>query len=193
MGLRSGVIGEAKMASTWFDSRQDCRRTMFDRRSCDRGVADRRRINRRHEDRRPFAGTTQSRREVFRIVYPPDEMPRVLDADSRILDLSQKAVSVVCENTPALAYIQGNHRLNMTIQFRHGDSLKVHGRISRLYTDHESNQTRFICILNERIDFKKINAEQRYLLKHFPNFCRSSFNKRAINHTYQEETALCAV
>lgn len=180
------------MTVTWLDSRQGYRRTMFDRRTCDRGTADRRRINRRHADRKPFDGRTQPRREVFRIVYPPNEMPRVLDADFRILDLSQKAISFVCENT-ASAHIQVNHQLSLTIQFRHGDTLKVNGRISRLYTGHDSNQTCFICVLNERIDFKKINAEQRHLLKHFPNFYRSRFDRRAINHTYQKETTLCAV
>jgi len=180
------------MTVTWFDSRQGCRRTYFERRSCDRGTSDRRKINRRHRDRKPFAGRTHPRREVFRIVYPLDEMPRVLDADLRILDLSQKAISFVCENT-ASAQIQVNHQLSLTIQFRHGDVLKINGRISRVSTDHDSNQICFVCVLNERIDFKKINDEQRYLLRLYPNFCRSRFDRRAINHTNQKETTLCAV
>jgi len=182
------------MTLTWVDSRQDWRRTRPDRRSCNRGVADRRRINRRLEDRKPFAKRerTSQRREVFRIVYPPNETPRVLNADFHILDLSQKAIKFFCKDNVA-GQIQINRPINLTIQFRDGDTTNISGRISRLYRSRESKQTYFVCVLNQRIDFDRINAEQRYLLKHFPNFCRSRFDRRALNKMNLRKNTLSAV
>jgi len=167
----------------WFERRQTRRREQERRKpqssptsevQTDRRQADRRQAERRTLERRQF-----QRRKYFRVVYPPDEGPTVLNADYRVIDLAQKSVKFACKNG-AEPSPQVNGPLKVTIQFRDGSTRRVCGKITRLEQDQDGEETSFVCMLDELIPQERVTDEQRYLLKNFPNFCRTHFDRRGI-------------
>jgi hypothetical protein len=167
----------------WFERRQ-ARRREQERRNADPAAAaevhaDKRKAERRQDDRRDVDRRQLSRRKYFRVVYPPDEGPKVLNVDYRVLDLAQNTIRFACKNGAAPA-LQANGPVEATLQFRDGETLSVQGKIARLHQDLAGEQTFFVCMLDELIPQKKVNEEQRYLLKNFPNFCREEFDRRRI-------------
>jgi len=166
----------------WFERRQ-ARRREQERRKADPGAAevhaDRREADRRQGDRRAVDRRQLSRRKYFRVIYPPDEGPKVLNADYRVLDLAQNTIRFACRNGAAPAF-ETNGSVEATLQFRDGETLSVQGKVARLHQDLAGEETYFVCMLDELIPQRTINQEQRYLLKNFPNFCRNEFDRRRI-------------
>ena len=167
----------------WFERRQ-ARRREQERRKADPVAAaevhaDKRKADRRDADRRVVDRRELSRRKYFRVVYPPDEGPKVLNADYRVLDLAQNTIRFACKNGAAPA-LKANGPVEATLQFRDGENIDIRGKITRPHQDLAGEETFFICMLDELIPQKKVNEEQRYLLKNFPNFCRKEFDRRRI-------------
>ena len=114
------------------------------------------------------------RREIFRVAYPPNAAPKVLD-NFTIADLSTKAIrftSAVNEENEASLSI--DNRITLKIQFNDGEILEVEGKILNCYYDENSPQEKnFVCYFDSEIPASRLSKEQSYLLKHYPDFCKS--------------------
>jgi c-di-GMP-binding flagellar brake protein YcgR len=142
-----------------------------DRRKSDRrksNVASKGNANRRKEDRRKV-----QRRDAFRVVYPPPAAPEILDYDFRVVDLSAKGIKFACPvgtELPAPGEI-----IRFTIKFSDCDTHSVNATVLRKNEDTKSEEIYVACTIEPNISVKKINEQQRYLIKHYPDFCRAYF------------------
>ena len=107
------------------------------------------------------------------------EGPKVANGDYQVVDISQKAVRFTCKNGFA-PNLELQDPFETTLRFHNDQAIDIKGRIFRLEQNDGSPETVFVCMLNEQIPQKIVIDEQRYLLKHFPDFCRTSFDRRNI-------------
>ena len=142
---------------------------------------DRRRDDRRQEptqqgDRRKAQRRKAQRRQFFRLVYPPNAAPKVLNASYRIVDISQQGILLVCEDgsDECSQPITLKRLLDLKIQFHDGEILDIQVNITRCQSDLKSNKNSYSGIIKQGISAERISKEQAYLLKLFPNFCRAS-------------------
>ena len=167
----------------WLERRQIRRREQERRSSEPRPTTevqtDRRRSDRRQAQRRALDRRLIQRRHYFRVIYPPDEAPTVLNADYRIVDLSQNAIKFACTNG-SRPHIELGNPVDARLQFRDGDIFDVRGKITRIEQSQNGDETLFVCVLDELVPQDRVNNEQRYLLKNYPHFCRVSFDRRRI-------------
>ena len=143
-------------------------------------------------DRRPVIRKDSQKREVFRLNYPSGHAPQVLSKQFQLVGLSQKAIKLACEKD-SFDDLQLNGPIELTLSFDDGQTLTIHGRISRFYHDQNSKEVSFVCIPNERICFKDVNHQQRFLLRNFPHFCRDNFKRQAEHLRKEYEHALSTV
>ena len=128
-------------------------------------------------ERRRGARRKAQRREFFRIVYPSTASPEVLETPWRVADISKKGIKLVCEEgggenwaSPAV-----DSPISVRLQFHDGDIFDAVGKVLRSYYDADSNKCYIVCKLDADIPSERINKEQSFLLKHYPDFCRAAF------------------
>jgi hypothetical protein len=143
--------------------------------------SDRRRDDRRQEptqqgDRRKAERRKAQRRQFFRLVYPPVAAPKVLNANYRIVDISQRGILFTCDDgsDQCSRPITLRTLLDLKIQFHDGEILDIRVEIIRCRSDLNSNKNSYSGIIEQGISVERISKEQAYLLKHFPDFCRAS-------------------
>ena len=143
--------------------------------------SDRRRGDRRQEptqqgDRRKAERRKAQRRQFFRIVYPPVAAPKVLNANYRIIDISQRGIHFTCDDgsDQCSQPITLRALLDLKIQFHDGEILDIRVEIIRCRSDLNSNKNSYSGIIEQGISVERISKEQAYLLNHFPDFCRAS-------------------
>ena len=128
-------------------------------------------------DRRKAERRKAQRREFFRIVYPSTAAPEVLDMSWRVADISKKGIKLVCEEGTGehLASFGVDSPIALRLQFHDGETFDATGRVLRSYQDADSNRWYIVCKLDVDIPSERINKEQSFLLKHYPDFCRAAF------------------
>lgn len=130
--------------------------------------ADRRQADRRENQRRQ-----SQRREFFRVIYPPNVSPVVLDTNYEIIDISCKGIRFYCKDDQCQPPVKISQPLDLKIQFQDQEIVHIQGRILRCFMNPDLNAKVYCALLTEGFSPKRINDEQRYLLKHFPDFYRS--------------------
>ncbi len=128
--------------------------------------------NRRRSERRKA-----QRREFFRIVYPSEAAPEVVDTNWRVADISKKGIKLVCEKGGGEdgASFGLDSPIALRLQFHDGETFDAAGRVMRSYQDADSNRWYLVCKLDSDIPGERINKEQSFLLKNHPDFCRAAF------------------
>ena len=144
----------------------------------DRRRGDRRQDQTQQGDRRKAERRKAQRRQFFRIVYPPVAAPKVLNANYRIVDISQRGILFTCDDgsDQCSQPITLRTLLDLKIQFHDGEILDIRVEIIICQSDLNTNKNNYSGIIEQGISAERINKEQAYLLKHFPDFCRASRN-----------------
>lgn len=139
-----------------------------------RRQSERRDTDRRDSERRQGQRRQEQRREFYRVIYPPDVAPKILNTNYHIIDISCKGIRFYCEdkNGECKPPVKISQPLKLTIEFQDTQTLEVNGKILRCYVDEDLGAKVYCALLTDGVDIKRINDEQRYLLKHFPDFYR---------------------
>lgn len=124
-------------------------------------------------DRRTGDRRKVQRRQAFRVVYPPPAAPEIVDFDFRVVDLSEKGIKFACPMETELP--EPGKTIEFTIKFNDSDSHEVRATVLRKNKNEEKREIYVACTIEPKISIKKINDQQRYLIKHYPDFCRANF------------------
>ena len=128
--------------------------------------------NRRKGDRRQ-----SQRREFFRIIYPREAAPTVLNTGWRVADISRKGIKLFCDEGTQehSAPLEADSRLELKVRFHDNETFEATGRVVRTFHDPESKSRCVVCMLNRDIPGERINKEQSFLLKQHPEYCLAAF------------------
>ncbi|HBG28902.1 MAG: hypothetical protein A2Y10_16655 [Planctomycetes bacterium GWF2_41_51] len=147
---------------SWFDTekRQEDRR--------DPDSDDNREESEHQQEERRVA----QRRQFFRVVYPINESPEIINLSAKIIDISVHAVKF---ELPAEAASKFNvdSRVELKIKFHDGQIVEGWGKIFQKRDG--TGKSIFISIFEKEISSAVINKEQAYMLKNYPDFCRRIF------------------
>jgi hypothetical protein len=142
---------------------------------------DRRSADRR---RRPTAGDATAtadrrrgeRRKWFRLYYPRTAMPKVLNANFHIINISREAIGFICQDSceQCTQPITLKSVLDLKVEFHDGETLDVKVKILRCQRDLSWDEKYYAGIIEGAISAERIGEEQAYLLRHYPDFCRFS-------------------
>ena len=135
-----------------------------------KGIFSKKQVEKRDNKRRQA-----QRRELFRIIYPPTQAPKVLNADFRVIEISKQGMKLASEKSgdDFSPPIKADSLVKLKLQFHDEETLEIQAKVLRCGTVPNSLRHVFICSLDKEIPDKRIGDEQRYLLKNFPDFCRA--------------------
>ena len=137
-------------------------RRQGERRSDANDVGGRRKTRRREGDRRKFV----------RLFYPPTAAPKVLNANVRILDISENGIKFLCmDNCKECTHpISLKSILDLKIQFHDGDIIDIKVEINRCECIPHTKDKTYAGMVTNGITAERIDKEEMYLLNRSPNF-----------------------
>ena len=147
---------------------------------------DRRRDDRRQGDiksdsdvlggKREGERRSRKNRKFVRLAYPPTVAPKVLNANFRIFDISQKGIAFLCRDNcqDCTDPITLKSIVVLKIQFHDGEIIGIKVEILRCERTLNSRVKTYAGFVEKGISPERIAKEQTYLLSKFPKFCRSS-------------------
>lgn len=142
---------------------------------------DRRNAERRQHPTTKNGGGTADRRQgerrrSVRLYYPRSALPKVLNANFRVINISREAIGFVCQDNceQCTHPITLKSVLDLKIQFHDGETLDVRVKILRCQRDLGWDEKYYAGVIEGAISAERIGKEQAYLLRHFPDFCRFS-------------------
>ena len=114
------------------------------------------------------------RRQFFRIVYPLTLVPKILNGKFRVISLSRQGIMLRWEGDAdeCPANLTLGSILSLQIQFHDGEILDLEVKITRYQSELHSHRTVYAGTLEPALSGSRISQEERYLLKHVPDFCR---------------------
>jgi len=132
------------------------------RRSDPTDVGGRRKTQRREGDRRKFV----------RLYYPPTAAPKVLNANYRILDMSENGIRFLCLDNckECTDPITLKSILNLKIQFHDGEIVDIEVVIKRCECIPNTKDKTYAGLVASGITAERLDKEETYLLN------RSSYN-----------------
>ena len=133
-----------------------------DRRSDPTEVGGRRKTQRREGDRRKF----------IRLFYPTTAAPKVLNANFRILDISENGVKFLCRDNceKCTDPISLKSVLNLKIQFHDGEVIDIKVKINRCECIPNGKDKTYAGTVAMGITAERIAKEETYLLNRSPQF-----------------------
>jgi hypothetical protein len=136
--------------SIWRDRRQG------ERRSDPTDTGGRRKSQRRESDRRRFV----------RLYYPPTAAPKVLNANYRILDMSENGIKFLCRNNcrECTEPITLKSILDLKIQFHDGEIIDIKVVIKRCECIPNTKDKAYAGLVECGITAERIDKEEKYLL-----------------------------
>ncbi len=144
-------------------------RSRFDRRKQQRrrdelDVVARLRVDRRGTDRRQRA-----RRQCSRLAYPLAAAPQVLNMRSQVVGISVKAVRFFFSDfDPQRATLKKGGKVKITLKFHDGQVIKMTATVLRR-DQYQEEREYFVCLFERELPQARINKEQVYLQKKFPD------------------------
>jgi hypothetical protein len=137
-------------------------RRQGERRSDPDDVGGRRKTKRREGDRRNFV----------RLYYPTTAAPKVLNANFRILDLSENGIKFLCRNNceECTDPISLKTILNLKIQFHDAEITDIVVKITRCEAIPNGKDKTYAGIITKGITAERIDKEETYLLNRSPQF-----------------------
>lgn len=126
------------------------------------------------DDKQKGEKRNHKKRKFVRLVYPPFEGPKILNANFRIADISQHGIQFVCKedckdckNPISLKSI-----VDLKIQFHDEKRIDIKVEILRCERTLHSQEKVYSGYVEKGITTERIAKEQAYLLSHFPDYCR---------------------
>lgn len=111
-------------------------------------------------------------KKAFRLIYPPQTRPRVLDIDYDVVDLSTMGIKFACNQRsyqcPESLAI--NNSVNLKIQFDDGDIVEVEVKILRCFEDVELGRTCFAGSIIRGMSQRRMDKEYAYIQRCFSGF-----------------------
>lgn len=140
----------------WSDRRQE------DRGSIAAKVVGRRNAQKREGDRRKFV----------RLYYPPSAAPKVLNANYRVLDISENGIKFLCRDIcqECTNPINLKSILDLNIQFHDQEIIGINVVIKRCECIPNTKDKTYAGIVANGIAVERMDKEEIYLLNHFPHF-----------------------
>ena len=138
----------------WSNRRQEERRSEPD------DAGGRRKAQRREDDRRNFV----------RLYYPLTAAPKVLNANFRILDLSENGIKLLCKNKceECADPISLKSVLNLKIQFHDGQISDIVVKINRCEAIPNGKDKNYAGSITKGMTAERIDKEEAYLLSLSP-------------------------
>ena len=118
----------------------------------------------------------REKRQFVRLAYPPTAAPKVLNANFRVADMSQKGIAFLCTDNceECTSPITLKSIVDLKIQFHDGLIIDVKVEILRCERNLDSQEKIYAGFVAEGISAEMVAKEQTYLLSRFPEFCRTS-------------------
>lgn len=115
------------------------------------------------------ANQEKQRRELFRIQYPQNAAPKILNLEIEIIDISMKSMrfSSINEND----YFEIGKDIELEIQFGDDNIIKRTARVTRFY-DGANKKPHYVCIFIPQLPADRLSKEQAFVLRNYPYFCR---------------------
>ena len=147
-----------------------------DRRCDDRRQGDKRSDSDVLGGKRKAKRRGRKRRKFVRLAYPPTVTPTVLNANFRIVDISQEGIAFLCRENceDCTKPITLKSILGLKIQFHDGEIIGIKVEILRCERHLHSRVKTYAGFVEKGISHERIATEQAYLLSKFPKFCRAS-------------------
>jgi len=116
------------------------------------------------------------RRRFFRVYYPPNAAPNILNGEFRIINISQEAITFACLKRcdRCSQPVPIGETIIIQIEFHDGERLDVKLRIIRAQGDLRTRENLYAGLAEEGISAERIAKEQAYLLRQYPDFARAS-------------------
>ena len=126
------------------------------------------------------------RRKGFRVVYPLTAAPKVLNANLRVVDISQGGIKLACKDhrEECCQPITLGSVLELKIQFHDGEILDIKVKIIRCESNNSSHENSYAGPIQQGISSARIAKEQTYLLRHFPEYFKASYEQSQENTLY---------
>jgi hypothetical protein len=117
----------------------------------------------------------EEKRQCLRLAYPLAAAPQIINMRLQVVGLSAKAVRFFIPDfiTHELTLKEGD-KINIALKFNDGQIVKRGGRILKEEKCQEGRK-HFICLFDRHLPVERIDKEQAYLLKNFPDFCSIIF------------------
>lgn len=128
------------------------------------------------------------RRRFFRVYYPPNAAPNILNGEFRIVNISQQAITFAClkDCNRCSEPVPIGGTITIQIEFHDGERLDVKLRIVRAQGDLGTRENSYTGLAEQGIPAERIAKEQAYLLRVYPDFARVS---RALSLEKMQATA----
>lgn len=116
------------------------------------------------------------RKQFFRLAYPPAAAPKILNANFRVADMSQKGIKFLCRDKceQCTSPITIKSIVDLKIQFHDGEAIDIKVEILRCERTLNSQEKTYAGFVENGISAGRMAKEQTYLLSHFPDFSRAS-------------------
>ena len=103
--------------------------------------------------------------------YPPRAAPKVLNANYRILDISEKGIKFLCMDNckDCTNPISLKSILDLKIQFHDGDIIDIKVEINRCECIPNTKDKTYAGMVAHGITAERIDKEETYLLNRCPN------------------------
>jgi hypothetical protein len=137
-------------------------RRQGERRSDPTDGGGRRKAQRRGGDRRRFV----------RLYYPPTAAPKVLNANYRVLDMSENGIKFLCMDNckECTEPITLKSILDLKIRFHHGEVIDIKVIIKRCECIPNTKDKTYAGLVASGITAERIAKEEFFLLNHSTNF-----------------------
>lgn len=172
------------MKLPFFSDRRSEGRRKRERRAASRNGSDRRGSDRRFEQRREFVRLVYPLGSEPQIIsYPPEAAPKIIKSEPAILatkfkiaDLSKKAFRFNCliKCSKCDNPMPFKSKVTFTVQFHDDETLEIEAEIIRYFCEIKTKSGSFVTLLAKNLTPERINKEQAFLLKNYPEFCRES-------------------
>ena len=110
-------------------------------------------------------------KRFFRLVYPAQARPKVLDIDCDVIDLSSKGIRFAYNQRSYQCpeYLAINNSVALRVQFDNGEIAEWQVKILRCFEDMELGKTCFAGSIISGMSEQKISEELAYIQQQFPN------------------------
>ena len=111
-------------------------------------------------------------KKFFRLVYPPQARPKVLDFDCDVIDLSSRGIRFAHNRRSYQCpeYLAINKSIALKVQFDNGEIADLQVKILRCFEDIELGKTCFAGSIISGMPEQRISKELAYIQQQFPNF-----------------------
>jgi hypothetical protein len=109
------------------------------------------------------------RRQYPRLAYPLAVAPQILNMRSQVVGISAKAVRFFFSDfDPQASTLKQGSKIKITLRFHDGQVVKTTATVLRR-DQYQEDREHFVCLFDHELPPERIDREQTYLQKKFPD------------------------